>query len=212
MFTGLIETTAKVLSLQSKGAGLSLVVNPIEPFEVNIGDSVSVDGVCLTAVIVKGVLSFDVSPETIRHTTLGNLRTGSIVNLERALRPTDRLGGHIVTGHIDAVGGIKTIKQTGEYTFVVIQASPEVLKYVVKKGSIAIDGISLTVNGVSPTFFSLAIIPHTLRVTSLKNKRVGDRVNIETDIIGKYVARLISMESGKGEGDLWKTLFEAGYL
>ena len=212
MFTGLIETTAKVLSLQSKGAGLSLVVNPIEPFEVNIGDSVSVDGVCLTAVIVKGVLSFDVSPETIRHTTLGNLRTGSIVNLERALRPTDRLGGHIVTGHIDAVGDIRTIRQTGEYTFVVIQASPEVLKYVVKKGSIAIDGISLTVNGVSPTFFSLAIIPHTLRVTSLKNKRVGDRVNIETDIIGKYVARLISMESGKGEGDLWKTLFEAGYL
>lgn len=212
MFTGLIETTAEVRSLQNKGSGLSLVVSPGRNFEVNIGDSISVDGVCLTAVAVTEALSFDVSLETISRSTLGNLRVGSIVNLERALRPFDRLGGHIVTGHIDSVGTIKTMRQEGGYTFDVIQAPPEILHFVVKKGSIAIDGISLTVNDLSATTFSIAIIPHTFQVTNLKHKRVGSRVNIETDIIGKYIARLMNMDSERGEGSLWKTLSEAGYL
>jgi riboflavin synthase len=209
MFTGLIETTAVVRSLQGKVRGLRLTVNSIRSYEVKKGDSISVDGVCLTAISVTNGPTFDVSPETLSHTTLGNLRVGSVVNLERALRPIDRLGGHIVTGHIDSPGSIHAIRQAGDFTFVVIHAPSDILKMIVKKGSVAVDGISLTVNDVSSSNFSLAIIPHTFNVTNMKHKKEGDKVNIETDIIGKYVARLMNMDSEKG---MWKTLAEAGYL
>src|SRR3990172_8796183 len=208
MFTGLIETTAEVRSLQGKGTGLRLVVNPGGgSYEVKTGDSVSVDGVCLTAVSVTNGLTFDVSPETLGHTTLGHLRVGYTVNLERALRPVARLGGHIVRGHIDSVGSIKAARQTGDFIFVVIQTPSDILKMVVKKGSVAVDGISLTVNDVNASTFSLAIIPHTFHVTNLKHKKTGDKVNIETDIIGKYVARLMNLDSEKS---MWNTLAQAG--
>lgn len=198
MFTGLVETLGEVAAVRNTGSGIRLSVRPLSVFELETGDSVSVNGVCLTVTRITPGLSgkgeecaFDVSPETMRSTNLGELKPGDRVNLERALRLSGRLGGHIVTGHVDNVGIITGKKPAGEYTFYTFEAPPDVLKYIVGKGSVAVDGISLTVVDVGGMSFSTAIIPHTLAATTLGDKGVGDRVNLEADIIGKYVEKLL---------------------
>ena len=220
MFTGLVEISGTLSSVKNTGNGIRLSVKPLSGFEVQAGDSVSVNGVCLTVTkippgphLAKGGrddISFDVSPETLRSSNLGELRTGDRVNLERALRLSDRLGGHIVTGHVDAAGTIRDKKQVGEYTFYSFESSPEILKYIVKKGSVAVDGISLTVVEVDGRSFSVAIIPHTLAATNLGDKGSGDKVNLEVDIIGKYVEKLLGGE--KNDRGLMELLKEKGFV
>lgn len=191
MFTGLVETSGTITSLKHTGNGIRLSLKPSVDFQTGLGDSVSVNGVCLTVTEHNSGLSFDVSPETMKSTNLGELKVGSRVNLERALRLSDRLGGHIVTGHVDGNGTIISKKTAGEYTFYTFETSPEILKYIVKKGSIAVDGISLTVIELDNRSFSVAIIPHTLTATNLGDKGIGNKVNLEVDIIGKYVEKLL---------------------
>jgi len=220
MFTGLVETVGSVASVEKTGNGIRLSVRPLTEFEVHTGDSIAINGVCLTVTKnSKGVsrytpadsgLAFDVSPETMRSTNLGELKAGDQVNLERALKLSDRLGGHIVTGHVDGVGVIKGKNQAGEYTFYTFQSSPEILKYLVKKGSITVDGISLTVVDLDNTSFSVAIIPHTLKATNIGDKSAGNKVNLEVDIIGKYVEKFLKRKDpDKGLKELLK---EEGFV
>lgn len=209
MFTGLVETFGKVASVKNTGNGITLAVKAASEFDVQLGDSVSVNGVCLTVTGHNGNISFDVSPETLRSTNLGELKIGGIINLERALRLSDRLGGHIVTGHVDGIGTIKDKKQIGDYTFYTFASPPEIVKYIVKKGSIAVDGISLTVVDVDHGSFSVAIIPHTFSATSIGKKGIGAKVNLEADIIGKYVEKLMGEKSANA--DLMDLLKEKGF-
>jgi riboflavin synthase len=184
---------------------MRLSMKPSSNMDVKIGDSIAVNGVCLTATTDQGSIVFDVSPETMKSTNLGELKVNQKVNLERALRLSDRLGGHIVTGHVDAVGKIRERRPEGEYTFYTFDAPPEVLRYIVKKGSVAIDGISLTVTGLDSGSFSVAIIPHTLTATNLGDKNKGSSVNIEIDIIGKYVEKFLgNKDNSKGLESLLK--------
>jgi riboflavin synthase len=196
MFTGLIETLGTVTSVHKTASGMKLSVRPVTGLEFRAGDSVSVNGVCLTATSDGSDLSFDISPETTGSTNLGELLVKEKVNLERALRLSDRLGGHMVTGHVDAVGTIRDRRESGEYTFFSFEAPDDVLRYIVQKGSVAVDGISLTVTGLAHRSFSVAIIPHTLTATNIGSKRAGNRVNIEVDIIGKYVEKFLGGERG----------------
>ena len=194
-----------ITSLKKTGNGVRLSLKPSIEFELNTGDSVSVNGVCLTVTGHKGEVSFDISPETLQSTNLGELKVSDRVNLERALRLSDRLGGHIVTGHVDGNGTITGKKPVGEYTFYTFDTSAEILKYIVKKGSIAVDGISLTVIELNNRSFSVAIIPHTLTATNLGSKGIGDKVYLEVYIIGKYVENLLGKkDSDSGLMDLLK--------
>ena len=189
MFTGLIEDVGTIggLRLQQKSAVLT-VKTKLPVRSMARGASVAVNGACLT-VVKKGLRSFtvDVSPETLQRTSLETLTVGSMVNLERPMRLADRLGGHLVTGHVDGVGAVAAIEKQGEFTIITFEVPAPLGALLVPKGSVAIDGISLTVNVCRKQRFSVAIIPFTLRHTNLRARRVGDRVNIETDLIGKYV-------------------------
>lgn len=202
MFTGLIEDVGSIKSLQKTDGGAIVSVLTKMPLEeIAIGDSVAVNGACLTVVAKQDrTFSADASPETLSRTTLGDIRTGSRVNLERALRFGDRLGGHLVTGHVDSLARVVTRERKGNME--VFRFAPEstTLDLLVEKGSVAIDGISLTVNAVDEEGFSVAIIPHTLSETTLVDFQVGDSVNIETDLIGKYVARLMEVRNREPEG------------
>ncbi|MEW6714140.1 MAG: riboflavin synthase [Nitrospirota bacterium] len=209
MFTGLVETLGVVASSERRARGMRLSVKPLSEMEVKIGDSVSVNGVCLTATTDGRTLLFDLSPETVKSSNLGELKANERVNLERALRLSDRFGGHMVSGHVDTVGTIKDRRQAGEYTLYTFSASPETLRYIVKKGSVAIDGISLTVTEVDDQSFSVSIIPHTLTATNIGDKKRGDKVNIEVDIIGKYVEKLLA--GGGGSSNLEALLREKGF-
>lgn len=193
MFTGIIE---EIGSLRSLSTGADSCVMRIIAANVldgtKLGDSIAVNGVCLTVIDMwKGGFSADVMPETLRRSNLGQLRSGDIVNLERATAVGDRLGGHIVSGHIDGVGRITNVNREGNAIWLSVAASSEILNLVVEKGSIAIDGVSLTVADVDESVFCVSIIPHTGSETNLLNKREGDVVNIENDIIGKYVDKLM---------------------
>jgi riboflavin synthase len=210
MFTGLVEIQGSVTAIQKTGSGICLSIKPLSDFDLSLGDSVAVNGVCLTVTKHNGDVSFDISPETMRSTDLGELHNGDRVNLERALRLSDRLGGHIVSGHVDNVGTVREIRQVGEYTFYTFDAPPDILRYVVKKGSIAIDGISLTVVDLDSRSFSVAIIPHTLTATNIGQRRVGDKVNLETDIIGKYVEKLLDTKDSNA--NLMNVLREEGFV
>lgn len=193
MFTGLIEDLGTVRELRkgSDSARLS-VATAIPMDELELGESIAVNGICLTVTSFGGgSFTADVSPETLSRSNLGALLPGSRVNLERALRLGDRLGGHWVSGHVDAVGTLEQAQRHGNAWRLTFRLPAEVNRYVVEKGSVAIDGISLTVNSVGDETFSVAIIPHTLALTTLKEAKVGARVNIETDILGKYVERLL---------------------
>ena len=189
MFTGLIEDVGTIgdLRLQQKSAVLT-VKTKLPVRSMARGASVAVNGACLT-VVKKGPKSFtvDVSPETLQRTSLETLTIGSIVNLERPMRLADRLGGHLVTGHVDGVGAVAAIERQGEFTIVTFDVPAPLGALLVPKGSVAVDGISLTVNVCRKQRFSVAIIPFTLRHTNLRARKVGDKVNIETDLIGKYV-------------------------
>ena len=157
------------------------------------GESIAVNGVCLTATAISPRrFSVDISPETLSRTTLGDLKSGSRVNLERALRLADRLGGHLVSGHVDGIGQVVEKRATGQFTVYTITLPPGLERYVIEKGSIAVDGISLTVNSCQEGRFSVAIIPHTAKLTTMGFRGVGDKVNIEVDLIGKYIEKLLS--------------------
>jgi riboflavin synthase len=189
MFTGLIEDVGTIgdLRLQQKSAVLT-VKTKLPVRSMARGASVAVNGACLT-VVKKGLRSFtvDVSPETLQRTSLETLTVGSMVNLERPMRLADRLGGHLVTGHVDGVGAVAAIEKQGEFTIITFQVPAPLGALLVPKGSVAVDGISLTVNVCRKQRFSVAIIPFTLRHPNLRARRVGDKVNVETDLIGKYV-------------------------
>jgi riboflavin synthase len=195
MFTGLVEDVGKIVRIDRTGKSAVLSVETAFPAEgIRTGDSVAINGICLTVIKPeRGLLTFDVSPETGERSTLGEWRSGDRVNLERALRLSDRLGGHLVTGHVDTVATVAERREiSGNTVFGFRLLAEESARYVVEKGSVAVDGISLTVNSVSGPVFTLNVIPHTAEQTTLKFRRVGDRVNIETDIIGKYVEKLLA--------------------
>ena len=201
MFTGLIEDVgeiAEVAPIPAGGARLSVRTRlPEEGLER--GASIAVDGACLTVIDWKaGTFSADVSVETLRRTTLSERRPGDAVNLERPLEVGERLGGHLVLGHVDGVGRIRSREQAGEAVRVVAEVPRDLLPLLVEKGSVALDGISLTVNElVGPDAISLMIIPETLRATTWGNKRAGDRVNVEADILAKHVARLLATRGSR---------------
>jgi riboflavin synthase len=213
MFTGLIEGTGRVTAIDRRGAAAILSLTTTLPVaEFAIGDSVAVNGACLTVTAASGSsLSFDVSPETLSGTTIARLRNGSSVNLERALRLGDRMGGHIVTGHIDCIGQLARMSETSGNRVLEFTLPAEKARYLITKGSVAINGISLTVNWVTENSFSVNIIPLTQVATTLSGLKIADEVNIETDIIGKYVERLIQPSHTAG-GLSIKTLAENGFL
>lgn len=194
MFTGIIEELGKVKSLKRTSRESRLVISAEKIMEdIHIGDSIAVNGVCLTVVLFSDrEFTVDVMNETFMRSSLGNLRIGDEVNLERAMPANGRFGGHIVSGHIDGTARIKACFDDGNAKWYEIAAGSELLDGIVMKGSVAIDGISLTVSKVSAQSFSVSIIPHTLDATVLKNKRPGDVVNIETDVIGKYVKQFVN--------------------
>lgn len=213
MFTGIIIEMGKVLSLSRKGKGGSISVrSDIVCRDAVIGDSISINGVCLTVVEKKeNTLFFDISDETMGSTNLGQLRKGDMVNLEPALRPDGKLGGHFVTGHVDGIGNIKSKEALGDAFKIVISAPEEITGLLVEKGSVAIDGISLTVVDVWNKEFSVVIIPHTAKVTTIGLKKVGDTVNLEADIIGKYVAKFVKKDESRDKG-LMNALTKAGFI
>lgn len=193
MFTGIVEEMGVVKAIEPTLAGTRLAVLAAAIMDdLPIGASVSVNGACLT-VVAKGEREFtvDISPETLAVTSLGKLAVGVPVNLERAMRLNERIGGHLVAGHVDGVGWIRERRQDGNALVVTIEAPPDILRYCVPKGSITIDGISMTLNVVAERTVSIAVIPHTANVTTLGLKHVGDPVNLESDLIGKYVDRLL---------------------
>jgi riboflavin synthase len=194
MFTGLIEALGEVAEMQPTASGFSLrLATPIAP-EIAPGDSIAVNGVCLTAVSSgDGGIHADISPETARVTALGSLRRGALVNLERPLRADARLGGHFVQGHVDATGTIEEIRQDGESFWLTVRYPALLAPYIVLKGSIAVDGISLTVAGLDERRFDVQIIPFTWTHTNLHLAKAGDPVNLECDILGKYVVRVAEL-------------------
>ena len=193
MFTGIVEELGQVKALSLRGNSGTLTVKAKKVLEgTKIGDSIAVNGVCLTVTNMKNnEFSADVMAETVRRSSLGALQDGSYVNLERAMAADGRFGGHIVAGHVDGVGTIAAIEQDDNAIWFTITAPEQVLRYVVEKGSIAIDGISLTVARVDGQSFAISAIPHTVSVTTLAHRRVGDPVNLETDVLGKYVEKLL---------------------
>jgi riboflavin synthase len=191
MFTGLVEGLGKVKELSRFGEDLSITVLPLFDMpDIRTGDSISVDGVCLTVTRVnQGSFRVDVSAETLSRSTLTGIKVGDEVNLERALRVTDRLGGHLVSGHVDGVGRILKKEQRQRSWVLRFGVEPNLLRYVIEKGSVAVDGISLTVNRCDREGFEVNIIPQTGKETGILKKKVGDPVNVETDLIGKYVEK-----------------------
>ena len=170
-----------------------------------VGDSIAVNGVCLTATSISGnIFTADVMPETLRRSGLGQLTGGSRVNLERAMAAGGRFGGHIVSGHIDGTGTIRELKREDNAVWVTIDCSPKILRYIIEKGSIAIDGISLTVAKTDSQSFSVSIIPHTAGATTLSLRKVGDVVNLENDIVGKYIEKFITFEKEKPKSGITK--------
>lgn len=200
MFTGIIEETGRIKNIKKGAASAVLEIQASKVLEdVRLGDSIAVNGVCLTVTgFSSSEFSADVMHETLNRSSLGTLKTGSAVNLERAMKADGRFGGHIVSGHIDGTGVITDIKRDDNAVWYTIDAPAEIMRYVVEKGSVAIDGISLTVAEISPAYFKVSVIPHTAGNTTLSMKRQGERVNIENDIIGKYVEKLMTPDSRSG--------------
>lgn len=203
----------EIISVKNRSGGvvLSLESNEIAS-TANIGDSISVNGVCLTVVNRNNnELSFDLSEETLRSTNIGSLKKGDKINLEPSLRPDSKIGGHFVTGHVDAVGRIRSKLTIGDMLKFEIEAPANIIHFLVEKGSVAVDGISLTVVDILKDSFTLVIIPHTAKLTTLGFKGPGDTVNIEVDILGKYVARFLNRQRDK-DSRFMKTLMEEGYM
>lgn len=215
MFTGLIQSIGQVRSIEgSANAGKLRITSSLVHDDLCLGESIAVNGVCLTVTGWDGdSFTLDVSPETLRTTTLGSLPPRTAVNLERALRLCDRLGGHLVAGHVDSVGTVRQKRKEYNAVYFEFAAPAASLRYIVAKGSVAIDGVSLTVNQVFTDRFSIMVIPHSLEQTCLKERRVGDAVNIETDLIGRYVERFVTQPGGGNGGSLSREfLAKNGYL
>jgi riboflavin synthase len=214
VFTGIIEELGVVEAVEpvQGGARLRLAARLVTG-DLKEGDSVSVSGVCLTAVdLRKGGFAADVSPETLKRSTLAGLTPGAMVNLERALTPTARMGGHIVQGHVDGVGEIESLEPSGaEGWWMWVRAPEELSRYLAFKGSVAIDGISLTIAEVEGCRIAVAVIPHTIQQTTLKHRRAGDRVNIETDVLAKYVEKLLETLDPQGRRLTVERLREQGW-
>lgn len=212
MFTGIIEETGTVCSVRKGGCSAVVTISAAAVLDnLKQGDSVSVSGVCLTVISLSdGSFSADAMHETIERSNLRNLNVGSMVNLERAMPINGRFGGHIVSGHIDGTGAIRDVRKDENAIWFTVRTSAAILRYVVEKGSIAMDGISLTVAGVSEHDFSVSVIPHTVKNTTLWEKRVGDTVNLENDCIGKYVEKLLCAPS-QHSGISKEFLFQNGF-
>jgi len=197
VFTGIVRELGAVERVEPRGAGLRLLVRaPETAASARIGDSVSVNGVCLTATEVDdGTLTFEAVPETIRRSSLGRLEDGAAANLEPALRAGEPLGGHIVQGHVDGVGRVLRLEPEGEGARLTVEAPPELLRYVVEKGSITVEGVSLTIAALAPDNFEVALVPHTLTATTLGSLASGDEVNLEVDVLAKYVERLLGAQN-----------------
>lgn len=217
MFTGIIEELGRVESIEQRGEGVCIRISAHLVTEGTAeGDSIAVNGVCLTAIEVRdGAFSADGSRETLQRSTLGSLRPGSPVNLERAVTPQTRLGGHIVQGHVDARGHFLNATEHGGSWTVLISYPPEMARYLVFKGSIAVEGISLTIAGLTDEYFEIAVIPKTWQVTNLSTLRAGDAVNLEADIIAKYVERILTVapqvKEEKASSLTLEKLAELGY-
>jgi riboflavin synthase len=210
VFTGLIMEMGEIVSLQKRknGGRLSLTA-PAMSKDAGIGDSISINGTCLTVVDIKDkMLAFDLSGETLKSTNLGLLRPGDKVNLESSLRFDSKLGGHFVTGHIDGVGTIRSRERVGDVLKFVIFAEEHITDFLVEKGSVALDGISLTVVDLLEDGFSVVIIPHTAKMTTLGFKGAGDTVNLEVDILGKYVSKFLGKNK---DSRFMQTLIEGGF-
>lgn len=200
MFTGIIEAVGEIKHITSLEGGLCLRISPgmLDLCDVKIGDSIAANGVCLTVTtLVNGMFSVDVSRETL-NCTEGLDKPGGRVNLEKAMRLSDRLGGHLVSGHIDGIGTVVTFKPAGESYLLVIKAPGLLLKYIAKKGSIAVNGVSLTVNGIAGDEFDVNLIRHTLAMTTLRDLKAGAKVNLEVDLLARYVERLVGDRAGLG--------------
>ncbi|WP_456387812.1 riboflavin synthase [Desulfolithobacter sp.] len=217
MFTGIVQGLGTVVEKRPAGRGMVFCLEAdFDLTDPEEGESIAVNGACLTARDIKGRrFMVDVSPESLSRTGLGELQVGSRVNLERALRLADRLGGHLVSGHVDARARVEERQAVGDFTLFSFSLPPSLAKYVIEKGSIAINGVSLTVNSCRGNRFSVSIIPHTLEVTTLGSLGPGDMVNIEVDIIGKYVEKLLAagVEPGGDDGGINPAfLAEHGFL
>nr|WP_288452654.1 riboflavin synthase [uncultured Anaerostipes sp.] len=216
MFTGIIEELGKVVSLKrgSQAAVLTIEGNVIFD-DLKLGDSVAVNGVCLTASHISGnVFQADVMNETFHRSSLGSLQKGDRVNLERAMAANGRFGGHMVAGHIDAAGELISKKKDDNAVWFTVKAPPQVMRYCVEKGSIALDGISLTIAELGEDTISVSMIPHTMEHTNFASKKIGDRVNLENDMVGKYVEKLSQTpkeQEKKTSGITMETLLRAGF-
>ena len=212
MFTGIVEETGEIKSIVhgSKSAVLTIKGSVVTK-DSKVGDSIAVNGVCLTATTITGdVFTADVMAETMRRSSLGELKQGSKVNLERAMLCNGRFGGHIVSGHIDGTGTIRNMEKEDNAVWVTIAASSDILKFIVEKGSIAIDGISLTVAYVDDEVFKVSIIPHTASETTLLTKNKGDKVNLENDIVGKYIEKLMKYGHIQDKNDNHSRTYKSG--
>jgi riboflavin synthase len=214
MFTGLVEGIGEITGLTPMAEGLRIAVKTSFPAaELTLGESVAVAGACLTVVAINPpAASFEVSPETLARTTFPLKKVGDRVNLERSLRLGDRLGGHLVTGHVDAAGVVRQRREGRAFLQLQLELPEPLGRLVIEKGSIAVDGVSLTVNAVQDKAFTVNIIPFTAGETTLASLKIGDRVNLETDIIGKYVARLLGQDRAKGEGVSMELLARHGFV
>ena len=214
MFTGIIEELGKISSLEKHAGGAKIKISAkIVTAETNEGDSIAVNGVCLTALEIKPEsFAADVSQETLNRSTLGNLKTGSSVNLERAVTPATRLGGHIVQGHVDARGKFLGAAASGDFWTVRIGFPAEIGQYLVYKGSVSVEGISLTVANLADDYFEIAVIPKTWELTNLSSLKTGDAVNLEADVIAKYVERILTYNQAKTDNITEEKLQSLGFI
>jgi len=216
MFTGIIEAVGRIKNIEPVGGDIRLHVDvgSLDMGDVQLGDSIAVNGVCLTAIeFDKNHFVADVSNETITLTSLKGLAAGSEVNLEKALLPTTRLGGHLVSGHVDGLGDVISIKEESRSIQLIIRAPDELKHYIAMKGSICIDGTSLTVNKITNTDFEINIVPHTQQQTIIKNYKPGTKVNLEVDLIARYLERLLmKQDDSTGNGITLESLAKAGFV
>ena len=216
MFTGIVEEMGKIVRVEKGAKSSRLTVSGDKIFsDLKLGDSVATNGVCLTVTsFSKGIFTADVMNETLKRSNLGELRQGSMVNLERAMIADGRFGGHIVSGHIDGTGVITKIEQDDIAVWYTIRADRKIMKYIIEKGSVAIDGISLTIAKVTDNDFSVSLIPHTAKETVLGYKKTGDTVNLENDVVGKYIEHFLSFKEEpetKSSGITKEFLLKAGF-
>lgn len=217
MFTGIIRQFGEVNQLSFHGPMARVQIEtPLDVSDVSLGDSIAVNGVCLTAVAIEkskpALITFDIGPETLDCTSLAALRTSECVHLEKALQLSDRIHGHLLQGHVDGVGIIVHKEMQGESLVLKIAAPQEILRLCIPKGSIGVDGVSLTINKIHAGSFELCLIPHTLLLTNFAKYEIGRRVNLENDVIGKYVYEILLKHNPKDEGISWDLLMKNGFL